>query len=57
MTAAVVLGLGPADPAPPDTKLTWVALADSGLSQPWSRLYRIFITTSRGWDASDKYHK
>ena len=34
-----------------------IALADSILNLPWLLLHRLFFTTTRGKDASDKYHK
>jgi hypothetical protein len=53
-------GVGPDNPAPPDVNLKGAAVmpqrvpifADINLC-----IYRIFITTTGGKDASDKYHK
>jgi hypothetical protein len=38
-------------------KLQDAAPAGSSLNLPWSLINRMFITTTGGKDASDKYHK
>jgi hypothetical protein len=56
--AAAEGGWGPAKtPGRRKLRVLRHAPAGSSLSLPCALLYRIFITTTRGKDASDKYHK